>query len=237
MTGIHRYALAPICAAALLAAGCIVNQSPQQAPQAPPPPKLATPPPTEVTMTVEAPTLFPHPASKPTQEADGLVITVEPVPFELAETGIRNMGEIPADPDGYWNRLYWRKFRPTFKVTSDSLKFQVRIVNNTGRTFRGYGMRVQFNVAGRTVATEPSGTAEIENLIVTPRTEQTILIYGPKRATLPNDCAVRLFFNDVIIKADADGNVLSKHTFDWAFNYAMKPVEKKVTETTEAVMR
>lgn len=166
--------------------------------------------------------------TKEAQEKGGVQIAVAPLLYEAVsavETTTRDIqpsfGDRLTAPQGWQTmRFVERTTRPVLRVTPDRLRFRVRISNHLPRVFRGAGTVVQFNAAGKLVPLAPEGYAELGNVIVPPRSEAQVEIYGPPLEAVPDQATLGLFLYDVVTKTDAAGNVTEKQNFEWYFNYA-----------------
>ncbi len=94
--------------------------------------------------------------------------------------------------------------------------------------FHGAGLVVQFNVAGKLVATDPRGFSEFANSIIPPRSQQQFEILGPDLNTLPDQGALSLFFYDVVTNVDSAGNVSEKQNFQWDFQFTAQLKEQEM---------
>jgi hypothetical protein len=210
--------------------GCQSTQPPQ-------------PPPTQKISALK-PSLTPLPETKPSQDKGGVEISVAPVVYTVVdgtkatdrilyervkrdyEIGTGRVFETPV-------RVIERTTTPVPKIQPDRLKFQVKVVNKMPRVFRGQGMVVQFNVAGKLHNVSPSGYAELVQMIVPPRNEFAVDIYGPPLSELPANCPVGIFLYDVVTKTDDAGNVTEKQNFEWYWNYTTQLEEREGTITKE----
>ncbi len=201
------------------------------------------PPPPPVNMSVLKPSLTPLPETKPSQEKGGVEISIASVAYTVVErskvtdqvTGESVDQEYLLGGAIYQTpvRYIKRTTTPILGTDPEKLKFQVKVVNKMPRVFRGQGMVVQFNVAGKLSAVDPSAYAELVQMIVPPRNEQTVYIYGPPTQEIPPSCPVGLFFYDVVTQTDAAGNVIEKQNFEWYFNYATQREEREGTVSIE----
>jgi hypothetical protein len=116
---------------------------------------------------------------------------------------------------------------PDLIVSPDRLVFHVNISNQMPRVFRGSGIAVQFNVAGKIAAVDSSGYGDLTNIIVPPRGEQEITVLGPPIEGIPAPSTIGLFFYDVVTNTDQAGNVTEKQNFEWYFSYQTQTTDKE----------
>lgn len=158
-----------------------------------------------VKMSVLKPTLTPLPETKSSQEKGGVEISIAPVSYTVVERSKNTdrvlYERVKTEYDLISGAQYQTPVRVIERTTSsvlgtdpDRVKFQVKVVNKMPRVFRGQGMVVQFNAAGKLQAVDPSAYAELVQMIVPPRNEQTVYIYGPPTQELPASCLLGLFF-------------------------------------------
>jgi hypothetical protein len=170
------------------------------------------------------------------QTKSGLRITLAPETYTAKESWTSQSR--PADPPKFLglpvtsppapDAVYVETTRsPELVVSPDTLLFHVHLSNQMPRVFRGSGIAVQFNVAGKVVSVDPSGFGDLTNIILPPRSEQEITIIGPKIATVPAPSTIGVFFYDVVTNMDQAGNVTEKQNFEWYFSYQTQVVEKE----------
>jgi len=194
-----------------------------------------------ITISGKLPTLSPLPETKELQQKGGLQISVAPVPYELVPSGVSSDRAIQPSfmeklgaPDGWQNmRFVERTTSSVLTVQPEALRFRITINNQLPRVFRGGGTVVQFNIAGKLLSVSEAGYADLVNVIVPPRTQQQIEIYGPPIAVIPEQTTVGLFLYDVVTKTDAAGNVTEKQNFEWYFNYAVQTRDEPTEVKTQ----
>jgi hypothetical protein len=197
-----------------------------------PPP---APPPANVTVKVQIPSLAPMAESNASQVKGGLRITMEPTEFHAEESVIDSAREI-APPTKFGmvlkpapNAIYVQHTQtPQLLVKPDRAIFHVHVNNDLPRVFRGSGIVVQFNVAGKVINVDPSGYGDLVNVIIPPRSEQEIVIVGPKVEDIPSPCTVGIFFYDVVTKMDDAGNVTEKQDYEWYYSYRTQDTEQEI---------
>lgn len=191
--------------------------------------------PTTTKLSIKLPTMAPLPETEQSQDKGGLKITIAPVSYAAKEESVASVRQTSPSfketllmthlqTDVFIERTY----APVLKVDPDRLRFQVHISNQLSRVFRGSGIAVQFSVAGKTVAIDPSGYGELVNTIIPPRGEQTIEVIGPEVAAIPDTTTVGLFLYDVVTNTDAAGNTTAKQNFEWYFSYRTQEITKEV---------
>jgi hypothetical protein len=227
----RRLTHAALAAATIALAGCeSMTRTPQTKPT--------------VKMSVLKPSLTPLPETKPSQDKGGVEISIAPVTYtvvERAEVTDRTLYERTKREYEFGTgrvfetpvRVIERKTTPLLRTDPEKLKFQVKVVNKLPRVFRGQGMVVQFNVGGKLHSVDPSAYAELVQMIVPPRNEQAVYIYGPPTQELPASCPVGLFFYDVVTQIDNAGVVTEKQNFEWYYNYTTQLEEREGTTSTE----
>lgn len=192
--------------------------------------------PTEVSLKADIPSLAALEETPQTQTKGGLRITLTPEAFQQKESTWLQSREVPpptflglvAAPAP--NAVFVEQTTiPKIEVTPDSLVLHVHLDNQMSRVFRGSGVAVQFNVAGKLVNVDKSGYGDLSNIILPPRSEQEVTIIGPKIASIPSPSTVGIFFFDVVTNMDAAGNVTEKQNFEWYFSWRTQAVEKTVS--------
>ncbi len=174
------------------------------------------------------------PESPQNQVKGGLRITATPVTYQAKDsmTSHRKAAPpptkfgiviIPEPGAQYVERTYV----PALTISPTHLIFKVHLDNQMPRVFRGAGIAVQFNVAGKAVNVDKSAYGDLLNIILPPRSEQEIVIRGPEISTIPAPSSVGLFFYDVVTDLDAAGNVKEKQNFEWLFSYQAQKVDKE----------
>jgi hypothetical protein len=171
------------------------------------------------------------PETKELQSKGGIQVSLTPISYQCRQDHEVSVKEVETDvsratsgivrqlPPTPGARFVEVTTTPRLKVAPDNLRFVVKINNQLPRVFRGAGTVVQFNVGGKLVAVDQTGYADLANIIVPPRTEQQVNIYGPPLSTLPDETTVGLFLYDVVTRTDAAGNITEKQNFEWYFKY------------------
>jgi len=227
----RHFLLASICLTLSLSCPALKAQNkkekkPKEAPQ-----------PTIVTLTAAVPSLAAVAGSDQSQSKGGLRITTE------TETYVANASETPMNrnvppptflgvmvampsPDAQYVET---TYQPALTVSPDHLTFNIHISNEMSHVFRGSGIVVQFNVAGKLVTVDPSGYGDLVNVIIPPRGEQQVAIVGPDISSISSPCTIGLFLYDVVTNTDQAGNVTDKQNFEWYFSYQTQAVEKELS--------
>lgn len=91
---------------------------------------------------------------------------------------------------------------------------------------------VQFNVDGKLTDVGQLNYQELLNVIVPPRSEKEVYIYGPSPATLSQNATIGVMFYDVVTGTDVAGNVTQRQNFQWVFQCKLQEVEQPVPTTT-----
>lgn len=198
-----------------LAAACAINPQPQEAPTQ------------TINVSCQLPNITPLPETKVLQEKGGVEIAVAAVAYEAIRTTVVETKDVePPFIDRIITtkarenmRYVERTSRPALHVSPDRLRFRVTINNKLTRVFRGAGTVVQFNVGGKLIPIEQEGYAEFINVIVPPRSEQQVEIYGSRLQAVPAQTTIGIFLYDVVTKTDAAGNPTERQNFEWYFNY------------------
>jgi hypothetical protein len=201
------------------------------------------PPPPKVKNSVMKPSLTPLPETKPSQEKGGIEISIAPVTFtvvdgtKVTDRTLRERAKREYTLDGKVFetpvRVIERTTASVPKIQPERLQFQVKVVNKLSRVFRGQGMVVQFNVAGKLHNVDPSAYAALVQMIVPPRNEFTVDLYGPPLSDLPASCPVGIFLYDVVTAMNDAGVVTEKQNFEWYYNYTTQLEEREGTVSTE----
>jgi hypothetical protein len=217
--------------AIVIVALAVVNGAPVYGKKKEPP---APAEPTSVKLSAQVPSLAALAETPQSQTKSGLRITMTPESYQAKDTMIDEVRRVP--PPTHWGMVVMpsatavyveRTKVPSLAVSPDRLMLHVHLSNQMPRVFRGFGIAVQFNVAGKLAAVDPSGYGDLVNAILPPRSEQEVTIYGPPISTIPAPCTVGVFFYDVVTNMDQAGNVTEKQNFEWYFSYQTQLVEKE----------
>jgi hypothetical protein len=190
--------------------------------------------PSVVKLSVAVPSLAALAETDQSQTKGGLRITIKPESYLAKESMKQAQRQVPppmflgivAVPDP--RAVYMETtYVPNLIVSPNRLVFHVNISNQMPRVFRGSGIAVQFNVAGKIAAVDPSGYGDLTNIIVPPRGEQEITIIGPPVEGIPAPGTIGLFFYDVVTNTDQAGNVTEKQNFEWYFSYQTQTTDKE----------
>jgi hypothetical protein len=195
------------------------------------PPK-EPPQPTIVKLNAEVPSLAALEDTPQSQTKGGLRITLAPETYEAKESWTVQSQQIA--PHGWLvvqpspNAVYVQQTKvPSLTVSPDHLVFHMHLNNQMPHVFRGSGIAVQFNVAGKVVSADASGYGDLTNIILPPRSEQEVAIVGPEISTIKSPCTVGVFLFDVVTNIDQAGNVTAKQNYEWYFSYQTQAVEKE----------
>ena len=183
------------------------------------------PAPTTVSMNCQYPVLSPMPETKENQTKGGVGVTVAVAPFQCVQQA-RKTRE-PKPQSAVEKMLLNNRPAPTqttmtpyLQVVPERLKVTVRVSNQLSRVFRGAGTVIQFQIAGKTWASKQEDFAEFTNVIIPPRGEQMVELYGPPVESMPPQATIGIFLYDVVTKTDSAGNVTDKQNFEWFYNYS-----------------
>lgn len=191
--------------------------------------------PTVVTLKVQVPSLALLSESEASQVRGGLRITLQPDTFGAEDVIVDTARQVTPpnflgltiQPDK--NAVYIRHTSTArMTVKPEKLVLHVHINNQLPRVFRGSGIAVQFNIAGKVTNVAPSGYGELVNVIIPPRSEQDLTIIGPEVANIPSPCTIGVFFYDVVTKMDPAGNITEKQNYEWYYSYRTQATEKDV---------
>lgn len=219
--------------AAWAAVGCVNNQQPP----------TTRPVPTE-TVKYAVPVFTPIAGSKEIQEKDGIQITVTPVayqevsgkeqgPARVVYQDVERRYQVGGPAMDVPYRVVERTTRETVRITPDRIAFLVTINNNLDQIFRGQGAVVQYNLGGRQQQLELPQFQELSNLILPPRNNAQIKIYGPQLKSLPDTATpVAIMLFGVVTKTDAAGNPTARQNFEWDYSYEPQMKEKQVAVNT-----
>ena len=222
-----RGSLALVFLAACGGSACLVTACAA----APPPPPVNA----QATIACDMPTTTPLQETKEMQTKGGIQIIVAMQPFQCEQayhqTSVParlDFGEAVLASQMHKGQRYVETTRtPYFEIKPQRLKVTVKVVNQLSRVFRGAGAVVQFTVAGKTWANKQEDYAEFTNVIIPPRGEQQIEIYGPPIEAIPKQANLGLFLYDVVTKTDAAGNITEKQNFEWYYGYGRQTKEEQ----------
>jgi hypothetical protein len=218
--------IAVVATAILFAQGCQV---------APP-----EPPPQPIPVTGKKPvfTAIDTEKNAETQVKGGIKISIAPVAYdavaEVAKSEPIVLGDQVTQEFDYANGIERRTpvqviqytASPVMTVKPKELRFTIKVNNQLSRVFRGQGIVVQFNVNNKLQSVAQVGYQDLQNMIVPPRGEADVEIYGPLVSTIPENATIGLYIYDVVTKTDAAGNVTEKQNFEWFYKYTTTAVQK-----------
>lgn len=199
------------------------------------PPK-EPPPTTVVKLSAAVPSLAALEDTPQSQAKGGLRITLAPETYEAKESSTVQSRQVPpptflglvAQPAP--NAVYVEQTSvPNLTISPDHLLFHLHLNNQMSHVFRGSGIAVQFNVAGKVVPADASGYGDLTNIILPPRSEQEVTILGPPISTIKSPSTVGVFLFDVVTNIDQAGNVTEKQSFEWYFSYQTQAMEKEIS--------
>lgn len=196
------------------------------------------------------PVMSPLAQTKELQSKGGITISLAQSTFTCTDAVETRSREITPDlsdrinyamsggqPDN--SRLIEVTSIPVMKVEPNRVAFRIKINNQGQRVFRGSGTVVLYNISGKNASVSSQDYAELSNLIVPPRTEQEVTIYGPSFRDVPDHTSLGIFLYDVATKTDAAGNITEKQNFEWYYNYELQVREeaRQITKTRQWVPR
>lgn len=128
---------------------------------------------------------------------------------------------------------------PAYAVNPDKVAFRIKINNQMPRVFRGAGTVVLYNFGGKNTSVSSQDYAELANVIVPPRTETELTIYGPSFQGIPENTTLGIFLYDVVTQTDNAGNIIEKQNFEWYYNYQtqFKDAMREITTSKQWVRR
>ncbi len=183
------------------------------------------PPQQQVEVSTLFPTLTPLEGTNMSQKKVGLRVSLSLAPYELRKAYRRHVTRVnPSFKEALLGctNCPWAAVTcsPFLSADPDRLKFVATVSNDMSHVFRGSGIYVRFNVAGREASVDKAAWAQLADAIIAPRGEQQIEIFGPAINTLPEKGGtIGLFFDDVVTNTDAAGNVTDRQSFEWYFQF------------------
>ena len=181
------------------------------------------PPPSAIAMNCRYPVFSPMPETNEMQTKGGVSVTLAVTPFQCVqqvEKTYAHKGPTLAETAlGQKKGHTVTTSTPRLVVAPERLKVTVRVSNQLPHVFRGAGTMIQFQVAGKNWASKAEDFAEFTNVIIPPRGEQIVDLYGPPVDALPAQATVAIFLHDLVIKADNAGNPIDRQSFQWFYNY------------------
>lgn len=124
---------------------------------------------------------------------------------------------------------------PVYAVNPNKVAFRIKINNQMPRVFRGAGTVVLYNFGGKNTSISSQEYSELSNIIVPPRTEAEVVIYGPPFQDVKENTTLGVFLYDVVTNTDNAGNILEKQNFEWYYNYTSQVKEAERAIKTEKV--
>ena len=231
---VARTVFVGLCLVALQVMRPLANSPSQQSQD-----KNASPQLVPTTLTGKLPSFAPAQETQSLQQRGGLSISVAPSEYTLSvrttilqhqvSEGFRErLSHNMLAKDGANDVLVERTTVPALVLAPERLIFKVHINNQMPRVFRGAGIVVQFNVAGKLAAVDPSGYADLVNAVIPPRGEQEVTVLGPSMSAIPDASLVALLFYDVVTNQDTAGNITEKQNFEWYFQHGLRIKEETV---------
>ncbi|HEY3196745.1 MAG TPA: hypothetical protein VGJ57_01935 [Nitrospirales bacterium] len=206
-------------------------------------PKVQEPNPV-ITVSCNYPTIAPSPQTKELQGKGGITVSLAPNTFQCSKAVVKTAqnvqptaGESMSQSMATGGKVQFFKMvevtsTPVYRVNPDKVAFRVKINNQMPRVFRGAGTVVLYNFGGKNTSVSSKDYAELSNIIVPPRTEAEVTIYGPSFHDIPEKTTLGIFLYDVVIKTDDAGNIVEKQNFEWYYNY-----QTQVKEDTGEVIK
>lgn len=196
------------------------------------------------------PVITPSRETKELQQKGGINISLAPNDFLCSDAVERTSREIPRNPFDFNEtyslisfinagaggkpedyRLIETTSTPVYAVNPAKVAFRVKINNQMPRVFRGAGTVVLYNFGGRNSSVSSQDYADLSSVIVPPRTEAELTIFGPAFQAIPEKTTLGIFLYDVVIRTDNAGNIVEKQNFEWYYNY-----ETQVKEATREIV-
>ncbi len=186
--------------------------------------KKEPPAPQEIEMSAKLPTVTPLAGTNLSQEKGNVRISVGLVSYKVGVVYIShaqrtNPGfkEAFLLPHNQTDVFIERTCTPVAQVLPSRLEFLVTVDNEMDHVFRGSGMVVRYQVAGKDMAVDQGAWADLVNAIIPPRGSQQVAVYGPAVNTLPSNGTLGLYFDDVVTGTNPAGDVTQRQSFEWYF--------------------
>lgn len=215
--GLMHWRLGAACIAAAGALGCASMLNSLNTPPPPPPVTFRS---------WSLPRFVQASESNATQAKDGVTIAVTPVVFQVQKEETVSDGASSTMNTGA--KYFCRTWTPTASVTPDRIAFTVTIVNGLDRVFRSAGAVVSLNLDSRAIAFDQSGIKEFLDVIVVPRGQAQVTVWGPPLSVLGRSGTVALFVYDVVTSVDAAGSATKKQNFTWYYSYTLESQSEAV---------
>lgn len=211
-----------------------------------------------VTVRCVYPVITPLASTKELQNKGGINISLAPNTFECADAFKSSSREVPRNifdfnqeyslvsfinsgaggkPENY--KLVETTSTPVYAVNPEKVAFRIKINNQMPRVFRGAGTVVLYNFGGKNTSISSQDYAELSNIIVPPRTETELKIFGPSFKDVPENTTLGIFLYDVVTKTDNAGNIVEKQNFEWYYNYQtqFKEANREIVKSRAWVRR
>ena len=210
-----------------------------------------------VTLRCVYPVITPVASTKELQSKGGINISLAPNTFVCSDAVQTTAREVPSNvfnfeeqmplhrlistyggkPENY--KLIETTATPVYAVKPNKVAFRVKINNQMPRVFRGAGTVVLYNFGGKNTSVTSQDYVELSNIIVPPRTEQEIIIYGPSFHDVKEGETLGIFLYDVVTKTDNAGNIVEKQNFEWYYNYQtqFKDADREIVKSRAWVRR
>ena len=171
------------------------------------------------------PVLAPLPETKELQAKGGINISLAPGNFQCSKTVQKTSQEVQptagevlalslsSSGNSRFYKMLETTSTPVYTVNPEKVAFRVKINNQMPRVFRGAGTVVLYNFGGKNTSISSQDYAELSNIIVPPRTEAEVTIYGPSFRDIPEKTTLGIFLYDVVIRTDNAGNIVEKHNY------------------------
>jgi len=199
--------------------------------------KKEPPAPQQVQVSAELPTVTPLAGTNLSQEKGNVRISVGLVSYKIglvyvshAQRTNPGFKEAFLLPHNQTDVFIERTCTPIARIFPNRLEFLVSVNNDMDHVFRGSGMFVRYQVAGKDMAVDQSAWSDLANAIIPPRGSQQVAIYGPAINTLGANGTLGLFFDDVVTAENAAGDVTQRASFDWYFQLNLQDQEQQAEE-------
>lgn len=200
----------------VLLVGCVI-----------PPPQAQGPEPTSVTLNYSVPVLSAVEPGKETQERDGIRVSAAVRGYTPTVNHHRHFRQVTLATQPGNNLIDVREIPRGAQVAPKEIRFKIKISNRLDRVLRLAGAVVQWQVAGKAVAVDKTGSQELLAGIILPRQEAEFEISGPDWAELADKSTVALFIYDVVTATDGAGNATRRSNFE--FLYTLSRQDKQET--------
>ena len=181
------------------------------------------------------------PVQMPARQQDGdITITVAPE-LPICESLVR-ISYTPTEPPSL-DRLFgivgvnddvpwYQRLEQRRLAVRDLYGFNVTIVNQSPRVFRGAGMVVQYQVDGQETPMDDRSYTSVVNTQILPGQQRQVRISDLDHKRIGDGATIGLYLYDVVVERDDAGVPTRRSNFEWFFTMQREVLTEPGSDTT-----